>query len=255
MMSSSGSCRTCGEKSFDWSWRGSDTRCIAFFSCPTGSFAFPIHAGGLYDTNDPGEKVSDFVISSYTPTLHALILPTGEDHVDVATTNLRVLAVPQPDTNGQVQLPGARREIVHLQCAVNALSSSPTIITHLQSTGTVEDVLAQMLQAYWVRFACHGVQDQLVPLDSGLILATGRRLELSDITQVSAGPRGKNRFAFLSACQTATGNPDLSEEAVHVAAGMLLAGYQSVIATIWLIGDIAPEVAQSVYEQLFDLGQ
>ena len=218
------------------------------FWCPTGPFAFlPIHAAGLYDTNEPGEKASDFVISSYTPTLGALMLPS---HDHVATTNLRILAVPQPDSDGQMQLPGARREIAHLQNAVDAMSSPHTTITLLQSTGTVEDVLAQMKHAHWVHFACHGIQDRLAPLDSGLVLATGRRLKLSDIIQLSARPRGG--LAFLSACQTATGDRALSEEAVHLAAGMLLAGYRSVIATMWSIGDSdAPEVAQSVYDQLF----
>jgi CHAT domain-containing protein len=34
-------------------------------------------------------------------------------------------------------------------------------------------------------------------------------------------------FAFLSACQTATGDEKLSEEAVYLAAGLLLAGYRN----------------------------
>lgn len=32
-------------------------------------------------------------------------------------------------------------------------------------------------------------------------------------------------FAFLSPCQTATGEKHLSDEAIHMAAGMLFAGY------------------------------
>ncbi|KAI0082963.1 hypothetical protein BDY19DRAFT_981531, partial [Irpex rosettiformis] len=49
-------------------------------------------------------------------------------------------------------------------------------------------------------------------------------------------------LAVLSACQTATGDEKLSEEAVHLAAGMLNIGYKSVIGTMWSISDyIAPE--------------
>ncbi|KAJ7703440.1 hypothetical protein B0H14DRAFT_2230098, partial [Mycena olivaceomarginata] len=40
-------------------------------------------------------------------------------------------------------------------------------------------------------------------------------------------------FAYLSACQTATGEQKLQEESVHLAAGILLAGYRGVIATMW----------------------
>ncbi|KAG6371212.1 hypothetical protein JVT61DRAFT_9836 [Boletus reticuloceps] len=45
------------------------------FWCPTGPFVFlPIHAAGLYGTqySSPGHKVSDFVVSSYVPTLSIL---------------------------------------------------------------------------------------------------------------------------------------------------------------------------------------
>jgi hypothetical protein len=38
---------------------------------------------------------------------------------------------------------------------------------------------------------------------------------------------------------------------VHPAAGMSTAGYRSVIATMWSIGDDAPKVAADVYEHLF----
>lgn len=55
-------------------------------------------------------------------------------------------------------------------------------------------------------------------------------------------------FAYLSACQTATGDKSLVEESVHLAAGMLMAGYQSVIATLWSIRDVdAPLIADEVY--------
>jgi CHAT domain-containing protein len=58
-------------------------------------------------------------------------------------------------------------------------------------------------------------------------------------------------LAFLSACQTSTGEERLSEEAVHLAAGMLAAGYQRVVATMWAIKDShAPEVARDFYDYL-----
>ncbi|KAJ6550502.1 hypothetical protein B0H10DRAFT_1968888 [Mycena sp. CBHHK59/15] len=41
-----------------------------FWWCPTGSFSFlPIHAAGIYDEKAMGESASDYVISSYTPTV------------------------------------------------------------------------------------------------------------------------------------------------------------------------------------------
>jgi CHAT domain-containing protein len=58
-------------------------------------------------------------------------------------------------------------------------------------------------------------------------------------------------FAFLSARQTATGDENLPEEVVPLAAGMLAAGYRSVIATMWsIMDDHAPLVVPEVYSHL-----
>jgi len=106
-----------------------------------------------------------------------------------------------------------------------------------------------MKEADWVHFACHGIQDVA---DSGLCLADGRRLKVRDIIALS---RPHGGLAFLSACQTAMGDEDLSDEAIHIAAGMLFAGYGGVVGTMWSISDkLAPDVARDVYEQLFQDG-
>jgi CHAT domain-containing protein len=59
--------------------------------------------------------------------------------------------------------------------------------------------------------------------------------------------------AFLSACQTSTGDEKLSEEVVHLAAGMLATGYQGVVATMWSIKDqYAPGIAMDFYTHLLE---
>jgi CHAT domain-containing protein len=59
-------------------------------------------------------------------------------------------------------------------------------------------------------------------------------------------------LAFLSACQTATGDKELRDESIHLAAGMLLAGYRGVIATMWsIMDDDAPQVTAEVYTHIF----
>ena len=86
-----------------------------------------------------------------------------------------------------------------------------------------------MKEADWVHFPCHGIQDLVIPIESGLCLADGRRLKVRDIIALS---RPHGGLAFLSACQTAMGDDRLSDEAIHVAAGMLFAGYGGVIGTM-----------------------
>jgi CHAT domain-containing protein len=132
-------------------------------------------------------------------------------------------------------------------------NSPPGRITLTESSiGTVEEVLALMKKSDWVHFACHGVQDPKNPTESGLCLADKRRLRVSDIVALS---RPHGGLAFLSACQTARGDENLSDEAIHIAAGMLFAGYGGVIGSMWSINDtVAPDVAKDVYEQLFQNG-
>jgi hypothetical protein len=222
------------------------------FWCPTGPFVFlPIHAAGFYDTQDsrPVHDVSDFVISSYVPTLSILASPLN---LDVALSgDLRLLVVRQPASDGQSRLPGVATELEHIRAVIR---NSPSACTTLleSSVGTVEEVLGLMMEADLVHFACHGIQDATSPTSSGLCLADRRRLKISDIVALS---RPHGGLAFLSACETATGEQQLSEEAIHIAAGMLFAGYGGAVGTMWSISDKhAPDVARDVYEHLFRSG-
>ena len=104
------------------------------------------------------------------------------------------------------------------------------------------------MESHWsIHLACHATQDHENPLKSGFYLHDGR-LELSEIMKQKFTVR---ELAFLSACQTSTGSEKLSEEAVHLAAGTLAAGYRSVVATMWSIKDrYGPVVAESFYKYL-----
>ena len=206
----------------------------------------PIHAAGLYDTVDPrpGNKVFDFVVSSYTPSLS--ILARSVTHSTVVSRELHLLVVPQPPSDGLPPLQGVVTELEYMKEVIK----NSTCITFLEpSVGTVEEVLGLMEEVDWVHFACHGIQDPTSPTSSGLCLANKRRLKVSDIIALS---RSRGGLAFLSACQTATGDKNLSDEAIHIAAGMLFAGYSGVIGTMWSISDrLAPDVTRDVYEELF----
>jgi CHAT domain len=152
-----------------------------------------------------------------------------------------------PSSESDPKLPGTKVEIdiIHKH-----LQDFP-VLQLLESRATVENVMAGMGECSWVHFACHGVQNIKNTTESALLLAADSQLTLSKITKLSL-PHAE--LAFLSACQTATGTEDLAEEAVYLAAGMLLAGYHGVIATMWSIQDAdGPKVADEVYGHLFKL--
>lgn len=73
-----------------------------------------------------------------------------------------------------------------------------------------------------------------------------------DLNSISKKSLKHASLAFLSACQTATGDQNLPEEAVHLASGMIVAGYPTVIATLWSIFDTdAPIIADRFYGRVF----
>ncbi|KAJ7466022.1 TPR-like protein [Mycena latifolia] len=212
--------------------------------CPTGPLVFlPIHAAGLYGKDKGfGSKLSDFFISSYTPSLTALI--EGFRDRQESKERLQILAVAQPSTIGAGYIPGTLKEIE----SIHRLSTIP-ILRLERDLATVDSVKDGMKKSRWAHFACHGVQDIFNPTNSALLLAHNSRLTLSSIIQLSLPDTD---LAFLSACQTATGSKSLEDESVHLTAGMLLAGYRGVIGTMWAIKDNdAPKVAGDVYAHLF----
>jgi CHAT domain-containing protein len=42
-------------------------------------------------------------------------------------------------------------------------------------------------------------------------------------------------LAFLSACETAKGDEGTPDEAMHLAAAVLFAGFRGVVATMWFV--------------------
>ncbi|KAJ7124332.1 CHAT domain-containing protein [Mycena epipterygia] len=215
--------------------------------CPVGPLTFlPIHAAGLYG-KDNTDCVSDYVISSYTPTLTALIDPPNQ-----TTTPFKMSAIIQPESEFS-PLPETRTELKRIRERV-----PKQWLTALGDTehATVETSLFHLRESSIVHFACHGKQDESNPLDSGLVLTDGL-LKVSEImrkpdTDDSSGIRKSMALAFLSACETAKGDDKVPDEAMHLAATLLFSGFRGVVATMWSMNDLdGPKVADTFYEHLF----
>ncbi|KDR69832.1 hypothetical protein GALMADRAFT_103931 [Galerina marginata CBS 339.88] len=217
--------------------------------CATGPLAFlPIHAAGIYNDLKPGTGTTlfDFAISSYTPTIRALgdIVKRPRD-VENLKVKPGLFMIGQPDTP---QLPPISKTTVEVRIVEQKLKARDIEVLCLDSAAATVDRGVQNMKAYsCVHFACHAMQDTEKPLASGFALYDGR-LELSTIIQENMVDAD---FAFLSACQTSTGDEKLSEEAVHLAAGMLAAGYRGAVATMWSIEDkYGPLIAEDFYSNL-----
>jgi len=219
--------------------------------CPTGPLVFlPIHAAGIYvqGRGMPNECLSDFAVSSYIPTINSLLTTSESNSVkknsDLATG---MLVVSQPNTPGQNPIPCARVEAQKITKLLQGRGISSTTLN--DQKGTVDSVLKAIESHPSIHLACHASQNMNNPLKSLIFLHDGQL----DVSAIIKKNLACSNFAFLSACQTSTGDEKLPEEVVHIAAGMLAAGYRSVVGTMWSISDEhGPEIAEFFYKALLD---
>jgi hypothetical protein len=211
--------------------------------CTTGPLSFlPLHAAGSYqhDGSTSEAKAYKYAVSSYTPSLSMLL---GLEKDTYSQDFLGLAAISQPSTPGQKSLPDTVTEVEKIKDRFTAGE-----FAWLNDTKAIRDaVLQQMKERSWIHLACHGVQHKDDPMQSAFMLQDGP-LDLRTISQQEL-PHA--RLAFLSACQTAKGDLKLPQESAHLAAGMLMVGYHTVIGTMWSIEDRdAPIVAEKFYEYL-----
>ncbi|KAG8751869.1 hypothetical protein FRC14_007542 [Serendipita sp. 396] len=212
--------------------------------CVTGQLAFlPVHAAGVYGTEGSSRQIQDYAISSYAPTISALLA-----QVDAPVQKpFRHLSAIEP-SSGSSYIPNTEKE---LECIRHRLQNRDHVVLH-KTDATRERVMNAMRDCNWLHLACHGTQNAKEPTKSSLLLHDGQ-LTLEEIIRLNL-PEAE--FAFLSACQTMMGDEELSDEAVHIAGGMSLAGYRSVVATMWSIEDaLAPKVADKFYARLLEDGE
>ena len=210
--------------------------------CPTSVFcSLPLHAMGPIQSNDSSERYfSDFYISSYTPSLSALIESRKASPRMLDKPSL--LLVAQPDDS----LPGVKGEIK----VIRALQSRVTVTGLVSSDATPTSVVEGLLGSRFAHFACHGELEAGKPFEASFRLHGDSRLTLLDIVR-SQLPDAE--FAFLSCCHTAEITKEsVADEGLHLTAAMQYCGFRSVVGTMWEMADTdGRDLAKSFYESLF----
>jgi CHAT domain-containing protein len=195
--------------------------------CPTGPFAeLPLHAAGIY-RGDRQDNLSNYVVSSYTPTLTALINAQEEHSGSTYHEATSFLLVALSDVEGLPSLPNARVEASLIQEAT-AVDNTTTLY---EGDASIAAVLDRLPNASALHLACHAHQSQDDPLASGFSLHDGR-LTLECLMQLHL-PHAE--LAYLSACETASTDEYQPDEAINLAAMMLFVGFKSIIATMWYV--------------------
>ena len=208
--------------------------------CPTSAFcSLPLHAMGPIPSNHRCKVYfMDLYVTSYTPTLSALIesRKPGSQHKTFGKPSL--LLVTQLES-----LPGARKEVKVLEAVVSEL----TTLASEEATPTT--VVTHLRDHHFAHFVCHGLLETGKPFDASFKLHEGD-LTLLEIVR-SQLPAAE--FAFLSACHTAELTEDsIADEGLHLTAAMQFCGFRSVIGTMWDMADLdGADLSAHFYKYIF----
>jgi CHAT domain-containing protein len=168
-----------------------------------------------------------------------------------------------PKTPGLPNLAGVEREAELISSSCQGI-----LKVEVHETPSTDMVLRRILDAQALHFACHGCVDtkdlsnsylalcntlpsaSTASTDTSMIvdpLTVGSLVSLT-ARRLSGGPQ----LAYLSACSTAGAVvQNMADEAVHLAAGFLAAGFSHVVATLWdTQSDICVDVAEAFYTEL-----
>ncbi|KAF9234805.1 CHAT domain-containing protein [Melanogaster broomeanus] len=211
--------------------------------CPTSLFtALPLHTAGEYQQG--GSVLSNLFISSYTPSLSALIKARKGLKM---TSNVKFVAIGQDSTHSDMLLQPLQYVEAELDDIKRLLPTPPVIFTKLTSSESTRQEALQSLQHHqWFHLSCHGKQVLKDPFKSCFAMHDAP-LSLLDI--INANISG-HEFAFLSACETAMGDLSAADEVIHLAAGLQFMGVKSVIGTLWSVGDkLAYELVLAYYKE------
>jgi CHAT domain-containing protein len=168
-------------------------------------------------------------VSSYIPTLSSLNKArSGWKPIARGSITGLLICETYADHGSAGHLPGANKEACFVrECFGSA--QARVLNPHSSHTSLAElRVLLEDSPAHVLHLACHGVQDA-DPLSSALVMQDGR-LTIEDMVQLDL-PQAV--LAYLSACQTAKGDQNAPDQAVHLASSMLFCGFRSVVATMW----------------------
>lgn len=204
--------------------------------CPTGPLTFlPLHMITHTSNNKP-------FVPSYTTNIEALW--RAQASLNLPTNTPKMVAISCKDAPNQTSLAGVEQELDVLRTIV----PEPSLVMITDQEAKVETVLSALKSSSWTHMACHGVQDSVRPYNSCFSLSDGNLLA----SRIVAQEFPFADFAFLSACHTATGATQLSDEAMHLAASFQFVGFRAVVATMWAVDDeIAPLLVEEFYSQLF----
>ncbi|KAI9570918.1 CHAT domain-containing protein [Boletus coccyginus] len=213
--------------------------------CPTAEFSLlPFHAAGPFRRGQ--KNLPDIYISSYTPTLAALIRARQPTSSCSATQRKRFVAIGQAEAIGESELVSVGAELDTICRCVDGHAAFTRIDGEESSISRVTE---EMGKNDWVHLACHGLPNPQKPFESAFALRDG----YFTIQRISGCDLKNAEFAYLSACHTTVGDEESPDEVIHLASAMQFAGFRSVIGTMWAVDDgETTKITSTFYRHMVD---
>ncbi|KAF8132911.1 CHAT domain-containing protein [Boletus edulis] len=213
--------------------------------CPTAEFSvLPLHAAGPYRKGE--RNLSDLYISSYTPTLSALIRARRPAPSNTSGGRKRFVAIGQANAIGQLELHSVGTELANIGQRIIGLAS----FTQVEGPEScISRVAEELCRTEWVHLACHGLPNRTRPFESAFALRDGH----FTIERIMRCEPQNPQFVYLSACHTTVGDEESPDEVIHLASAMQFAGFRSVIGTMWAVDDAQTnKITSTFYKHMVD---
>jgi len=214
-----------------WSWDAIAAPILAALTGVTGAVLIPcgllgllpLHAAWTSGTTATRRTYAlDRITWRFAPNLR--VLARGPRTVGAEARFVGVNSVPRDD-----QRSGAV-DYSALEVTAAAACFAESQVLSGDGAGRI-DVLGALGQADVFHLSCHGRANPRHPLASGLALANGEELTLRELLAQVLGAR----LAVLSACETAVAGADLPDEVVALPTGLLQAGVDAVVGSLWSV--------------------
>lgn len=212
--------------------------------------SFPFHAAGNHLT-EPNESTISRVLSSYTPSLGALLYTRNREPLSDQMAHCpKLLTVSMATTPGADDLDGVFAETVAVAETIGNYVHAECL-----SQPDTDTVKSRLSDCHIAHFACHGVSEPRDPSQSGLLPQTvgsspeQDRLTVGSLYEIDCS---QGQIAYLSACSTAENRSKwLVDEVLHVVSGFQVAGFRNVIGCLWPADDtVCTEIAKLFYSEL-----
>ena len=158
----------------------------------------------------------------------------------------RLLVLGNPDlNNSDYDLPFAEREAL----AIAEQKPGARVLVREQATETEVRNAAQRFSQ--IHIASHGIFDDLVPLNSRLLLSSDQtndgNLTVSELYDLDLNAD----IVTLSACETGLGEVSNGDDVIGFTRGFLFAGAQTIVSSLWKVDDLATmQLMLKFYDEL-----